>query len=45
MMVLTRKKDESIVIGNNPVGIFGIDNMYEEQVSARTVELISGIPV
>ena len=31
--------------GNNPVGIDGIDNIDEVQESARTVELISGIPV
>lgn len=31
--------------GNNPVGIDGIDNIDEVQESARTVELVSGIPV
>jgi len=31
--------------GNNPVGIDGIDNINEVQESARTVELVSGIPV
>ncbi len=31
--------------GNNPVGINGIDNINEVQESARTVELVSGIPV
>ncbi len=31
--------------GNNPVGIDGIDNIDEVEESARTVELVSGIPV
>jgi len=31
--------------GNNPVGISGIDNVDEVQESARTVELVSGVPV
>jgi len=40
-----KNKPVSSRIGSNPVGIYGIDNIDEDQDSARTVELASGIPV
>lgn len=40
-----RNKAVNNRIGNNPVGIYGIDNVDEYQGSAGTVELTSGIPV
>lgn len=41
----TRNKALNNRLGNNPVGIYGIDNIDEDQESARTVGLASGIPV